>query len=595
MLRPPRPAVAFLLIALVAVAIAIPFLGGPYAVKFATRVMVFAILVISLDFLIGITGLVSFGHAMFFGLGAYAVYFVSPEADAANALLAFPLAVLAAAIGAAIIGALAVLTRGFYFIMVTLAFGQMLFSLFHDTRFAGGSDGAYINVKPQIALGPVTLLDLGNRVNFYYFCLASLIVAYLLLLWLARTPFGRALQGIRFNEERMGALGFNAYAHKLLSFVIAGAVAGFAGALFATIDGYVAPDLFGWRESGIAIMMVVLGGVGTLYGPILGAIAFSLLEEVLKTSSMVGPSVADHWSLGLGIVLIVAVLAAPRGIAGLFESRTQKAEAALPVTRSAARAQRPQLGKNLEVEHLTRRFGGLVAVDDVSLKLPPNRVHGIIGPNGAGKTTFINVLSGALRPSAGSIRLDGEEIGGRPAYSVARRGLGRSYQRTNVFLPFTAWENCLLAAQARHPSPFRMNARRYAVDETQEIAYALDAAGLSARAAVRAAHLAHGEQRQLEIAMLIASGARVLILDEPLGGMGAEETGRVTALLRDLSADHTVVLIEHDMDAIFAAADTLTVLVEGRLLAHGTPQEIRRDPAVRKAYLGRYADDEAVA
>jgi len=271
MLKPPRPAVAFLLIALVAIAVAIPFLGGPYAVKFATRVTVIAILVISLDFLIGITGLVSFGHAMFFGLGAYAVYFVSPEADAANALIAFPLAVLAAAVGAAIIGALAVLTRGFYFIMVTLAFGQMLFSLFHDTRFAGGSDGAYINVKPQIALGPVTLLDLGNRVNFYYFCLASLIVAYLLLLWLARTPFGRALQGIRFNEERMGSLGFNAYAHKLLSFVIAGAIAGFAGALFATIDGYVAPEVFGWRESGIAIMMVVLGGVGTLYGPILGA------------------------------------------------------------------------------------------------------------------------------------------------------------------------------------------------------------------------------------------------------------------------------------------------------------------------------------
>ena len=595
MLRYPRPAVVLLLLALFALAAAIPFFGGTYAIKFATRILVIAILVVSLDFLIGITGLVSFGHAMFFGLGGYAIYFLSPEAGPANALWAFPAAVLVAAAGAAIIGSLAVLTRGFYFIMVTLAFGQMLFSLFHDTRFAGGSDGAYINVKPQIALGPVEALDLGNRVAFYYFALAALIAAYFLLLWLARTPFGRVLQGIRFNEERLRALGFNTYAHKLLGFVIAGAIAGFAGALFATIDGYVAPDLFGWRESGIAIMMVVLGGVGTLYGPILGAIAYTLLEEVLKTSSIVGPFTSDHWSLGLGIVLIAAVLAAPRGIAGLFESRTHKTDAPLPVARSTARAQRPQLGKNLEVKHLTRRFDGLVAVDDVSLELPPNRVHGIIGPNGAGKTTFINVLSGTLRPSAGSIRLDGEEIGGQPAYSVARRGLGRSYQRTNVFLPFTAWENCLLAAQARHPSPFRMNARRYAVEETQEIAYALDAAGLSARAAVRAAHLAHGEQRQLEIAMLIASGARVLILDEPLGGMGAEETGRVTALLRDLSADHTVVLIEHDMDAIFAVADTLTVLVEGRLLAHGTPQEIRRDPAVRKAYLGRYADDEAVA
>jgi branched-chain amino acid transport system permease protein len=590
MLKPPRPAVAFLLIALVAIAAAIPFLGGPYAIKFATRVLVIAILVISLDFLIGITGLVSFGHSMFFGLGAYAIYFVSPESEAANALLAFPLAVLAAALGAAVIGALAVLTRGFYFIMVTLAFGQMLFSLFHDTRFAGGSDGAYINVKPEIALGQLTILDLGNRVNFYYFCLGSMVVAYLLLLWLARAPFGRVLQGIRFNEERMGALGFNTYSHKLLSFVIAGAIAGFAGALFATIDGYVSPDLFGWRESGTAIMMVVLGGVGTLFGPILGALLYAGLEEALKTASLVGPFVADHWSLYLGAILIAAVLAAPRGLAQLFAREA----AAEPVAPSEAKAivlkRQPERAKALQVEGLSRAFGGLIAVNGVTLSLAPNRVHGVIGPNGAGKTTFINLLSGALRPTAGRIELDGENIAGKAAHRVARRGLGRSYQRTNIVLPFTVRENCLLAAQARHPAPWRLSCSRFAAEENVAIAFALDALGLSARADTRAAHLSHGEQRQLEIAMLIASGAKVLVLDEPLAGMGSEETGRVTALLRELAVDHTIILIEHDMDAIFAAADTLTVLVEGRLLAHGTPEAIRRDAAVREAYLGRWGN-----
>src|SRR5207237_446340 len=152
-------------------------------------------------------------------------------------------------------------------------------------------------------------------------------------------------------------------------------------------------------------------------------------------------------------------------------------------------------------------------------------------------------------------------------------------QRTNVFLPFTVRENCQLAAQARRPSPFRLDARQYTAAENAEIAYALEAMGLSDRSEERAAHLSHGEQRQLEIAMLIASGARLLLLDEPLGGMGPEETTRVTRLLRELSADHTIVLIEHDMDAIFATSDTLTVLVGGRVLAHGTPQEIRRDPA----------------
>jgi branched-chain amino acid transport system permease protein len=590
-LRRPRLIVVILLFALLVAAAAVPLIGGNYAIKFATRVIIVAIFVVSLDFLIGVTGLVSFGHGMFFGLGAYTVYFVSPEAEAANALVVLLAAGAVAAAGALVIGAPSVLTRGFYFIMVTLAFGQMFFSLFHDTRFAGGSDGAYVNVRPALVLGDITVIDFEHRLALYYFALAALAISYLALLWLARTPFGRVLQGIRFNEARLNALGFNTYLYKLLSFIIAGALAGFAGALFAIVDGYVAPELFGWRESGIAIMMVVLGGVGTLYGPILGAIAFSLLEEVLKTASLVGPVVADHWSLALGLFLIAAVLAAPRGLAGVLERGQEATSSASAPVAGATRVPRPQRGIELEAEQLSKVFGGLVAVDKVSLSLAPNLVHGIIGPNGAGKTTFINVLSGALRPTGGRVRLDGEEVSGRPAYAIARRGLGRSYQRTNVFLPFTVWENCLLAAQARRPHP-RLSAGAYADEEAAEIAYALGAVGLAQRAHDRASHLSHGEQRQLEIAMLIACGARLLLLDEPLGGMGPEETGRVVALLRDLAIDHTVVLVEHDMDAIFAAADTLTVLVEGRLLAHGAPSDIRRDPAVRKAYLGRYAEAE---
>jgi branched-chain amino acid transport system permease protein len=498
---------------------------------------------------------------------------------------------LVAGVAAAVIGAFCVLTRAFYFIMVTLAFGQMLFSLFHDTRIAGGSDGAYINVKPAAVIGSWQSLDFGNRFTFYYFCLVALVLVYLLLLWLARTPFGRVLQSIRWNEARTRALGFDSYAHKLASFVVAGAIAGFAGALFATIDGYVAPDLFGWRESGIAIMMVVLGGVGTLFGPILGAVLYAVLEEVLKSESLVGP-IANHWSMALGFILIVAVLVAARGIAGLFE-REEKPRVAGGVIPLTARVRQSQRGKELEVEGLSRSFGGLHAVDNVSLKFAPNKVHGIIGPNGAGKTTFINLLSGELRPDTGRVRLDGEDIAGRPPHTIARRGLGRSYQRTNIMLPFTARENCQVAAHARHPSPWRLQKLRYAREEAAAIAYVLDAAGLSARADVVAAHLSHGEQRQLEIAMLIASGARLLILDEPLAGMGPEETSRVTALLRDLAADHTVILIEHDIDAIFAVADTLTVLVGGRVLAHGLPADIRRDAEVRKAYLGRYGEDAA--
>ena len=586
MLALPRPIVIAVLLALLIAATLLPMFGGTYAIKFATRVAILAIFVISLDLLIGITGLVSFGHAMFFGLGAYVIYFVSPESAPTNALYAYPLAMLIAGAAAAMLGAVAVLTRGFYFIMVTLAFGQMMYSLFHDTRIAGGSDGAYINVKPLVSLGSVTMLDFEHRLSFYYFCLALLVLAYIASLALARGPMGRVLQGIRWNETRTAALGFNTYTHKLVSFTIAGAIAGLAGALFASIDGYVTPDLFGWKQSGFAIMMVVLGGAGTLFGPVLGALVYNLLEEVLKTSSLVGP-VASHWQMALGFILIGAVLLAPRGIAGLLEPLRGKFEARegadIPPPLDGPRAN----AKTIEVQGLSRRFEGLLAVDNVTLRLSPNRVHGIIGPNGAGKTTFINLLSGALRPSSGRILLDGKDVTGEPNYVLARRGVGRSYQITNIFQPFTVRENCLLAAQAKDPSPLRFRSRGF-TGESHSVARALQAVGLADREHTRAAHLSHGEQRQLEIAMLLASDAGLLILDEPLAGMGPEETEHVVALLRSLAVNHTVVLIEHDLDAIFGAADTLTVLVGGRVIAHGAPEDVRRDPSVRDAYLGSY-------
>jgi len=314
-LQRPSALVAIVLTALVVAALLVPFVGGSYAIKFTTRVLVLAIFVISLDFLIGITGLVSFGHAMFFGLGAYSLYFISPQAEAANALVAFPAAILGAGVAAAVIGAFCVLTRGFYFIMVTLAFGQMLFSLFYTSRIAGGSDGAYINVKPEVALFGVTILDFDRRTVFYYFCLAALVLVYLGALALARTPFGRVLQAIRRNEQRVGALGVNTYTHKLLSFVLAGAIAGFAGVLFATIDGYVTPDLFGWRQSGVTIMMVVLGGVGTLFGPILGAAVLTLLSDGITDGlAALGWEIPGIKQVFYGVVLLAVVMFLPNGI-----------------------------------------------------------------------------------------------------------------------------------------------------------------------------------------------------------------------------------------------------------------------------------------
>ncbi len=572
--RPSLPIAVALCITVIALA-CVPFVLSPYAVKFTTRVLVLAIMVISLDLLIGITGLVSFGHAAFFALGAYAVYFVSPESESANALVVLAAGATLAAAGAFVIGVFAMLTRGFYFIMVTLAAGQMVFSIFYDTDIAKGSDGAYVNVKPDLTIGGSTLLDFDNRRQFFYVCLILLAATYLFLLWLVRSRFGRVLQGIRINEQRMRALGYDTYRYRLAVFVIAGAIAGIAGALFACIDGFVTPELASWRESGLAIMMVVLGGTGTLYGAVIGAFAYSVLEEILKSASMVGPFVAEHWRFGMGVALAAAVLGAPRGLAGLFQSRTWRAPAPIGtnfVHRDFARPERR--AHTLSIRDLARHFGGLRAVDGVSLELQANFVHAIIGPNGAGKTTLINLLSGELKPSGGKVYLDELDITGSPPHRIARAGVGRSFQRTNVFGDFTVRDNCALAAESR------------AGADRKRIAHALDVAGLAHRGDSIAGQLSSGEQRQLEIAMLIASGVDLLLLDEPLAGMGLEETQRVVALLRDLARDHTIVLIEHDMDAVFAAADTLTVLVQGRVLAHGAPSEVRRNPAVREAYLG---------
>ncbi len=241
----------------------------------------------------------------------------------------------------------------------------------------------------------------------------------------------------------------------------------------------------------------------------------------------------------------------------------------------------------LVTEGLTRYFGGLAAVAGVSLACEEQRVHAVIGPNGAGKSTLVNMLSGDLVPSGGRITLRGADITGLAAHRISRLGVGRSYQKTNIFLPFTAFENCRLAAQSRLASSMRFfkPAQDYrALDEAAE--RALAAAGLANRGGVTAAALSHGEQRQLEIAMTLATDPGILLLDEPLAGMGAEESARMVELLRRLRASHAILLVEHDMDAVFSLADRLTVMVNGTVLAGGSPKEIRANRAVQEAYLG---------
>jgi branched-chain amino acid transport system ATP-binding protein len=241
----------------------------------------------------------------------------------------------------------------------------------------------------------------------------------------------------------------------------------------------------------------------------------------------------------------------------------------------------------LSARGLTKRFGGLAAVNDVNLDLWRDRIHAVIGPNGAGKSTLTNLLSGDLVPTAGKVQLAGRDVTGWPAEKISRAGLGRSYQKTNIFLPFTVWENVRLAAQSRRPQAARwLRLAASVVEVNARAGEAMELAGLQPRRDAIAGTISHGEQRQLEIAMTLATQPQVLMLDEPLAGMGTAEAERMVELLLRLKKDHAMLLVEHDMDAVFALADHLTVMVNGQVIASGTPADVRADAAVQSAYLG---------
>ncbi len=241
----------------------------------------------------------------------------------------------------------------------------------------------------------------------------------------------------------------------------------------------------------------------------------------------------------------------------------------------------------LAVEGVSKRFGGVTALDGASLSVAPGELHALIGPNGAGKTTLIQLLSGAIPADRGTIRLDGVDIGGLPMHARVRLGLARSYQITSVFPRFSALDNLALALQARASSPFGLwHAIASQAELFDSARRALDEIGLGARAEIAAGELAHGERRLLELGLTIATGAGVLLLDEPMAGLGPEESGRLVALLQSLKRQVTIVLVEHDMDTVFRLADRITTLVYGRVIASGAPEDIRADPEVRRAYLG---------
>ena len=289
-----------------------PLTTGNFGIDLVTKIMIFAIYALSLELLVGGTGLVCFGQAAFFGIGAYATVLLSPQAEAASVLWLLPACIGLAALYALAVGALSLRTKGVYFIMVTLAFAQMAYYVVHDTPLGGGTDGIYLNVKPAFG----AWVDLAKPLVFYAFTLVLLMAMFGLLALVGRSRFGRALAGIRVNEQRMRATGFSTYPYKLAAFTLSGGIAGLAGFLFAVKDGFVNPELLSWHESGAVLIMIILGGLGHLRGALIGAFAFALLQEFFKSEAVFG-DFAKHWHLGLGLTIIASVALLPRGLVGL--------------------------------------------------------------------------------------------------------------------------------------------------------------------------------------------------------------------------------------------------------------------------------------
>lgn len=314
-----RPLLIFLILATAVLAV-YPVFGDEFYQGLVVRLMIMGIFAMSLDLLIGYTGLVSFGHAAFFGLSGYMLAIVTPDAGPVSIWLALPFCLIVTAVAALVIGWFSVRTSGIYFIMITLAFAQMFYYYFNENQDLGGSDGIFIFYKPSVAIGDIQLLDLNDHNTLYYFVLFSLVLAFVVLRMLLKAPFGQVIRGIHANESRTKALGFNTQRYKLVSFVIAGTLAGFAGFLEALHGGIMSPAHLGWHESGIVMMVVILGGMGTLYGPVLGAFAMGFLQDYFQELW------SDHWLLLMGIFVIAVVLFLPNGIAGVINRLTRKKE-----------------------------------------------------------------------------------------------------------------------------------------------------------------------------------------------------------------------------------------------------------------------------
>jgi branched-chain amino acid transport system ATP-binding protein len=556
----------------------------------AIDVVAFAIACMGLNILVGNTGLVSFGHGAWFGLGAYAAALSQRYWFAGSVILPSLFAIAFVAVAAVLSGALILRRRGVYFSLLTLALTALLFAIgYRWTEFTGGESGLG-GVTRATVLG----VDLERDSN-YYWVIAALAMAVCFLLWrFHRSPVGSVLVAIRENEQRARFIGYPTNRYKLIGFLLSAVVVAVAGTVSVFNHRFASAEPLSVAFSGELIAMVVIGGMRSFLGPALGALFFILFREFLSIWT-------PHWLFYFGLLFIGFVVFSPTGLVGVAERllaplrRREIKAAAMAGRRTAEDLSLPQNllrahahnSLVLSARNLEKSFGGIHAVRGFDLSVRDRTLHALIGPNGAGKTTAFNVLSGLYAPDAGSVELEGKSIAGLKPEDITRAGVGRSFQITNLFGGLSVEENVRLAVQARSRMRYAMwhstaSLSDIHTDTVELIGYL----GLAGIESAEASSLSYGGQRLLDMGLALATQPRILLLDEPLAGLAVAERERIAKLIKTISAEIPILLVEHDIDRVFRIADHVTVMNDGAVLVDGTVEDARNNDKVRAVYIG---------
>jgi len=572
--------------------VALPFLVRALGLSIdsATVAVILAIATTGLNLCVGYTGLVSFGHSAWFGIGAYAAALLQRNVFPGEIWLPLIGSMLIVAALATVVGVLILRRRGVYFSLLTLALAALTYTIaFRWSDVTGGEDGLGGLVRG--AVGPISLDD---RTTFYILIALVGLASLYLMLRLTRSPFGHVLVAIRENQLRATFQGYPVQRYKLVVFVISAVMTGFAGALLAFQTYLASAEGVSVQFSGELLAMVVIGGMHHLLGPALGAVFFILFRELFSIWS-------GNWLLWFGLLFVAFVLYSPGGLIGIWTILKRRWRPPLPEAAAMSKRKiheglplpgflRPDPvngGATLEVEAVSKSFGGIRAVSNASLGIASGQIHALIGPNGAGKTTLFNLVSGLFPIDSGSVRLNGVELTALRPDNICQQGIARSFQITNLFRTLSIYENLRLSLQARHPGRFNIwrdiDSYRDVHDQTAELMRFL---GLEGIETIEGGDLSYGGQRLVDLGIALGSKPQILLLDEPLAGLAAAERDRVANLVKSIAAGIPVLIVEHDIDRVLGFSHRVTVMNQGEVLMAGTPEDVRSDARVQRVYTG---------